>query len=82
LVCQFSNATGIWLIDPRDQLQAERVGERDDGELSIDFFGQFMEKGVIRRARMRFLLGHISSENYSLKAAYQDLIDSPLPLTA
>ncbi|MEZ6078432.1 MAG: hypothetical protein R3C56_22990 [Pirellulaceae bacterium] len=41
-----------------------------------------MEKGVIRRARMRFLLaaGVVSAEHIS--HAYRELADSPLPLTA
>ncbi len=74
--------SGLWLIEPTDQCNTRRSTEDDQTTQRIRLFGHFMEKGVIRRARMRFLLatGVVSAEHIS--HAYRELADSPLPLTA
>lgn len=74
--------SGLWLIEPSDQCNTRRCTKDDQATQRLRLFGHFMEKGVIRRARMRFLLapGIVSAEHIS--QAYRELADSPLPLTA
>ncbi|MCA9158631.1 MAG: hypothetical protein KDA72_09905 [Planctomycetales bacterium] len=74
--------SGLWLIEPSDQCNTRRCTKDDQTTQRLRLFGHFMEKGVIRRARMRFLLaaGSVSAEHIS--HAYRELADSPLPLTA
>lgn len=84
---QRATAQGLWLIEPTDQRHARRCSEDDQAEQRVRLFGHFMEKGVIRRARMRFLLAQASGAKASITqqqviAAYRDFANSPLPLTA
>lgn len=51
-------------------------------ELGVRLFDQFMEKGVIRRGRMRFLLAAQPLSASDIAIAYREFADSPLPLTA
>lgn len=80
-------AQGLWLIEPTDQCHARRCSEDDQAEQCLRLFGHFMEKGVIRRARMRFLLAAPLDSQSAITqeqviAAYCDFANSPLPLTA
>jgi hypothetical protein len=81
-VCEAEDSTGVWMIDPSDQAQTRIVSAPEDSMMRVRFFGQFMEKGVIRRARMRFLVapGEISTAH--LASEYRAFANSPLPLTA
>lgn len=77
----------LWLIEPTDQRHTRRCSEDDQAEQRVRLFGHFMEKGVIRRARMRFLLAQASAAEAAItreqvSAAYRDFANSPLPLTA
>lgn len=78
---------GLWLIEPTDQRHVRRCSGDDQAEQQVRLFGHFMEKGVIRRARMRFLLAEASGAQAAITqeqviAAYRDFANSPLPLTA
>jgi hypothetical protein len=89
--------SGLWLIEPTDQrhaslhveqpLEAQDNGNEQTQATSsqvarICLFGHFMEKGVIRRGRMRFLLASSPIEHKDICSAYEQFSHSPLPLTA
>ncbi len=74
--------TGVWLIAPGDQRHTRLQTNDSQSTQSVRLFGHFMEKGVIRRARMRFLLAAQTITNQHIASAYCDLAESPLPLTA
>lgn len=82
IVGRTSSHTGIWLIEPTDQHQAAVLSSPFEPQQRLELFGQFMEKGVIRRARMRFFVleGNTSAE--TLQQLYIEFAQSPLPLTA
>ena len=73
---------GLWLIEPSDQCNTRRCTQDDQATQRLRLFGHFMEKGVIRRARMRFLLAPGAIADEHVRQAYRALADSPLPLTA
>lgn len=73
---------GVWLIEPSDQLHVRVTSDSGDRALSLRMFGHFMEKGVIRRGRMQFLLAPQSVTDVDIAHAYQQFADGPLPLTA
>ena len=75
-------ASGLWLIEPSDQCNTRRITQDDQATQRLRLFGHFMEKGVMRRARMRFLLAPRAITAEHISQAYRDLADSPLPLTA
>ncbi len=79
---QKTEGTGVWLIEPTDQRHARVVSALSDAEMRVRLFGHFMEKGVIRRARMRFLFAGETVSRGQIEAAYGDFANSPLPLTA
>lgn len=84
LLCKSSSdsASLLWLVEPTDQRHAVLQGEPTSSARQIRLFDHFMEKGVIRRARMRC---HVSDEGFTdeqIRSLYQDLENSPLPLTA
>ena len=66
------------LIHPSDLLQTELI-DQNAGKLRL--FGDFMEKGVIRRGRLRCLVSAKPIPASDLQAAYDCFADSPLPLT-
>ncbi len=66
------------LIHPSDLLQTELI-DLKAGKLRL--FGNFMEKGVIRRGRIRCLVNAAPISTSDLQAAYDCFADSPLPLT-
>lgn len=79
-----SNApsTCVWLIEPRDQVQFQLTSDLNASEQHAKLFGAFMEKGVIRRARLRLMLIGNAFNPQQVKELYQDFANSPLPLTA
>lgn len=77
-----AGATGVWLIEESDQRHARIVSQPSDVEMRVRLLGHFMEKGVIRRARMRFLLADGQVTRDQIAAAYSQFANSPLPLTA
>ncbi len=66
------------LIHPSDLLQTELI-DATAGKLRL--FGNFMEKGVIRRGRVRWLVSDHPLADDNLRAAYDCFAESPLPLT-
>lgn len=75
-------SSGLWLIEPSDQCQVALCPGTDGGSQAVRLFGQFMEKGVIRRGRMRFLLADQPVSREEIAEAYRQFALSPLPLTA
>ncbi len=53
-----------------------------DTEHTLRMFGHFMEKGVIRRARVCFVAAPQPLDDAAIQNVYQQFSDSPLPLTA
>ncbi len=80
LVSEAEKSTGVWLIQADDLMSAELpIGS----ELAlVEFFGGFMEKGVIRRARTRFLVFPDQVTEETLKMAAVEFEQQQLPLTA
>ncbi len=74
--------SGLWLIEPSDQCHARLCSPPNSAALSVRLFGHFMEKGVIRRGRMRFLQASGEIRDADIAGAYQQFASSPLPLTA
>lgn len=81
LVSTSHGMVGVWMIEPTDQRHT-RLVENQGEECAVNLFEHFMEKGVIRRARMRFYLvgGDVSDD--AIISLYRRFADSPLPLTA
>lgn len=75
-------ASFLWMVDPGDQSEFTWGKVGSSHELQADLFGEFLEKGVIRRARCRFLAGTTNVNWQDVKSAYKDLIFSCLPITA
>jgi hypothetical protein len=71
-----------WLIEPGDQLQFQLHSQPAEAAQRGQLFGAFLEKGVIRRARMRFLMIESPLAQHQFAELYGDFINSPLPLTA
>lgn len=69
------------MVHPLDCAEIEWSGW-DSSPLSLKFFGGFMEKGVIRRARMRCIVSLRRFEPHELIEQYRMFATSPLPLTA
>lgn len=74
------------LIHPRDQADADFSveGSSDKSAVGIAMlrlFDRFMEKGVIRRARLRLLVSRSPIDEDLLLKHYQHFANSPLPLT-
>ncbi|MEZ6134424.1 MAG: hypothetical protein R3C53_05885 [Pirellulaceae bacterium] len=74
--------TGIWLIEPTDQRHAHPLSRQDERLQRVRLFDHFMEKGVIRRARMQFWTAACKLSRDEIRAAYQAFANRPLPLTA
>lgn len=66
------------LIHPSDLMQTELM---EPAKAKLRLFGNFMEKGVIRRGRVRCLVGETSLSSDQLQNAYSSFAESPLPLT-
>ena len=69
------------MIHPSDRCQTELVSSPDALSSGIRLFGNFMEKGVIRRGRLRCLIGQAAIDQHQLVDAYAKFAASPLPLT-
>ncbi len=67
---------------PRDQFDTTWRQSDHRPCLEAKLFGHFMEKGVIRRARMRCLLCSQPISLKQLQGTYESFVTSPLPLTA
>ena len=76
-----SGVTAMVMIDPSEARQAQKTLDRNE-YFTLKLFGEFMEKGVIRRARLRFfaVTGEISRSKIAKQ--YRTFAESPLPLTA
>lgn len=80
-----SESTLVWLIEHSDQGNCELIaaGENATAEQrAVELFGHFMEKGVIRRARMRAYLCPDRPSPSQIRDWYLEFAASPLPLTA
>lgn len=71
-----------WLIEPTDQQHVTLKSEPADNRQRISLFDHFMEKGVIRRARMRCYFSQTPFTATQLLEVYRQFANSPLPLTA
>ncbi len=80
--CTGESGYGVWLIEPSDQSHVRVTSHSTDTALSVRMFGHFMEKGVIRRGRMQFLLAPGRVNDLEIAHAYQQFANGPLPLTA
>jgi hypothetical protein len=74
------------LVHPLDQSDADfsiRGSEDSDvvGVAMLRMFDRFMEKGVIRRARIRLIVSKEAISDELLQMHYADFAKSPLPLT-
>ena len=70
-----------WFNHPRDQFDttwSKQTGEQND---EAHLFGHFMEKGVIRRGRMRCWIHQKPIHLAGLQEQYHLFAGSPLPLT-
>lgn len=77
----FQDKTLGIMIHPLDQ--SDSMLERDeDGDWTLVTFGRFMEKGVIRRMRLRIVACNGTISDSQWLAWMQSFADSPLPLTA
>jgi hypothetical protein len=72
----------LWLIEPRDLQQVHWTSKPSSLVQQAELFGAFLEKGVIRRARMQLLVSHQPIALPDVQRAYQGLINRELPLTA
>lgn len=79
-----SPGTIAMLIHPSDRGQTDWVTSESLAEdcVTLRLFGAFLEKGVIRRARLRCLFSRGSIAKSDLALAYARFAESPLPLTA
>jgi hypothetical protein len=71
-----------WLTHPCDQTDTDWNWNDASNAYQARLFEHFMEKGVIRRARMRCLIGATPFAESEVDEAYQAFVESPLPLTA
>ncbi|MGN6543518.1 MAG: hypothetical protein ACTHK7_00600 [Aureliella sp.] len=81
LVCENAAASVVLFVHPSDRVQAELISQSGSA-CDLRLFGNFMEKGVIRRGRLRCLLSETPIDRVALAAAYNLFAASPLPLTA
>ena len=72
----------LWLIEPSDQDHIDWNSHAEDATQSGTLFGHFMEKGVIRRARMQLFACAGLLQKSDVSRAYRALAERDLPLTA
>lgn len=82
LIAESGASVGVWMIERTDQQDAELMVSSIAGQKEVELFGHFMEKGVIRRARMRFYAVSGELADAKLRELYHEFCASPLPLTA
>ncbi len=79
------NTTGecsfVWLVEPRDQVQLQWTGPTNESKQTAELFGSFLEKGVIRRARLQLLVSQQKVGLAEIQTAYTQLRHRELPLT-
>ncbi|QDV10918.1 hypothetical protein CA51_07720 [Rosistilla oblonga] len=68
------------LMQPCDLAQARRVDAPQDG--GIQFYGDFMERGVIRKCRLRLILSPLSQQELQAEEEFEALMREPLPLVS
>lgn len=78
-----SSASGhvALLVHPTDTAQTKLISSAA-ASTKLELLGSFMEKGVIRRVKLRLLIARSQQTSSSLAEAYTSFIGSPLPLTA
>jgi hypothetical protein len=76
-----SDIHALWLFDPRDQSQVNWISANQALLQQAELFGTFLEKGVIRRARMQLWVSNKSIDMDAARRAYHQLIQRDLPLT-
>jgi hypothetical protein len=76
-----SGVTAMIMLDPSDAQQSHKTLDRNE-HLTLKLFGEFMEKGVIRRARLRLIAVPGEIARSKIAKHYRAFTDSPLPLTA
>jgi hypothetical protein len=69
----------VAMIHPCDQ--DDTTVFASDSSLNVKLFGQFMEKGVIRRARLKLCVYRRSRVHRPIAEMYQEFAASELPLT-
>jgi hypothetical protein len=79
-VFPFKESTLGIMIHPLDQGDSVLEHGKDD-EISIVTFGRFMEKGVIRRMRLRIVASNVTISELQWDTWMKSFSDSPLPLT-
>lgn len=69
------------LLGPQDAPFTSSIAQ--PGKLRLRLFGEFLEKGVIRRARPRIIVDRAASqiESPDFEAAWDALAQSPIPLS-
>ncbi len=72
----------VWLVEPRDQVQLHWTCPTKEAKQTAELFGSFLEKGVIRRARLQLLVSHQKVDVAEIQTAYAQLRHRELPLTA
>ncbi|QDV25008.1 hypothetical protein [Aureliella helgolandensis] len=82
MVCRSDVATAVWLVEPTDQVHVQLQSPLDANQQTLRVFGHFMEKGVIRRARMRVHFAARVMGQDEIAELYHQFANSPLPLTA
>lgn len=70
------------MLHPRDQGDTHWSIAREPKRLVAQLGGHFMEKGVIRRMRMRALVARSELTTSTILESYAAFAESPLPLTA
>lgn len=82
LACALPSGSGVWLFEPTQHHDSKLVSSGNSTTQNLRVFGHFMEKGVIRRGRMRFIVSRNEFQPQDIATAFQDFNNSPLPLTA
>ncbi len=81
MIARTDSGTVVQLVHPSDQEQVEYQEVKRKSVRSMRLFGQSMEKGVIRRARVRIMATIEEVDLSRVTESYQRFQDSPLPLT-
>jgi hypothetical protein len=82
IVATVGDLSFAWFIHPRDQSDTKLVADKASERVQAQLFGHFMEKGVIRRARVRCLVSQSPLSQSAMDAVQSNFAESPLPLTA
>ena len=78
-VTRFDQPSVRVLVDKRDQLS---IDPRSDSNLSLRLFGEFMEKGVIRKTQPWWVWSSVGLDDTRLRNLVVELAKRPLPLTS